>query len=683
MPASTLSGEMSDWGRFDSEFLVRDIAYSSGSGHLFVLTGADPLYPNALLVLDPATSGLITGITLAPGAETVTPSEDGSRAYVTYERGHLVVDVSLEDPEVLRTIDLGGWYLAGDRRAVDLAVQPGHPGTIAVAMVAGSNDPVGVAIFDDGVQRTNIAGLYSSAAEFIEWIDDDTIIGTRHQVSLTFMELQVTPEGANTVRFLQERTDDLPRGLHYRFTYHSGRLYLPSGLVVDYPTLEVLDSNELGDLLFPDPRNGLIYRMVSTQYSTTFRGFEAEGKRQVGSAEFPGVAYPTKVVVTGDGLAVMHPIPGKLVDRGLTLVGPGVVRASGAPTNLRSRSIDSGVFLEWDPPADADTAGVAGYLVLVIRVGELAPIQTLSTSDTSITVSGLPNGIDFRIVVRPVGPGGNGLENQIFARANPTRAERPAGYRLLEADGTVYAFGDATSLGDATPLDSSVRAVAMDSTRTSAGYSILLSDGEVLSFGDAVDSGDARDIMLDPGERWTSISVAQAGPGYWLFTNRGRVVGFGDAHQRGDLLDLDLAGEIVASVATPSGSGYYMLGADGGVFTFGDAVYHGSIPEVLPGRSLDCPVVGLVPTPTGEGYWLVACDGGVFSFGDAYFVGSLPGISVRPNRPVNGLVSFGSGYIMVAEDGGAFVFGNSPFFGSLGANPPDTPVVGISPFFLP
>jgi len=274
----------------------------------------------------------------------------------------------------------------------------------------------------------------------------------------------------------------------------------------------------------------------------------------------------------------------------------------------------------------------------------------------------------------------------------------PVGYRLLEADGTVYACGDATGgacsrgdsggvgyFGDAYDpggaLAAGVTAIAMDVTPSGNGYAILLSDGSVVSRGDAPSFVSARAPIeagrLSVGERVASISVTSAGQGYWLFTNLGRVLAFGMA-SAGDLPSMGIVpnGDVISSVATTTDS-YYMLGADGGVFAFGDALFLGSVPQVLPGAELECAVVGLVPTLGGAGYWMVGCDGGVFAFGDAPFVGSLPEMGLGAlSGPITGMVAFGGGYVMVGTDGGVFTFG-APFFGSLGATPTDTPITAI------
>lgn len=266
-----------------------------------------------------------------------------------------------------------------------------------------------------------------------------------------------------------------------------------------------------------------------------------------------------------------------------------------------------------------------------------------------------------------------------------------SGYRMLGADGTVYSFGSATDLGSpADRFDSGERAVAMAVTPSGDGYSVLSDAYAVYRYGDAPALGAASSHELLPGERLTAIAISPTGSGTWIFSSRGRVLAFGDADHFGDLLALDLQGEIIGSVVTPSGLGYYLIGSDGGVFAFGDAEFHGSIQGIVnelvgPGfpatEWLACPIVGLVPTPTGDGYWLVACDGGVFSFGSAPYRGSVPEVlpGVTLNRPINGMVAYGGGYLMVASDGGAFNFG-APFFGSLGANPPSDPIVAITAY---
>jgi hypothetical protein len=241
-----------------------------------------------------------------------------------------------------------------------------------------------------------------------------------------------------------------------------------------------------------------------------------------------------------------------------------------------------------------------------------------------------------------------------------------SGYQMLGVDGSVYAFGDATHLGNAPGFS-----VGIATTADGSGYWVTDAAGHVSAFGSSVAVGQAPTLF--PGERVSTISATPSGKGYWLFTNQGHAFVYGDAHYYGDLTGVHLNGPIVASVPTVNGLGYYMVGSDGGIFAFGNAKFHGSMGR----KHINKPVVGIAPTRNGKGYWLVGSDGGVFAF-HAPFRGSAGGTQL--NKPVNGLVSFGNGYLMVASDGGVFNYSNKPFDGSLAGTPPAAPIIGIAAF---
>ena len=242
-----------------------------------------------------------------------------------------------------------------------------------------------------------------------------------------------------------------------------------------------------------------------------------------------------------------------------------------------------------------------------------------------------------------------------------------SGYWMLDAGGSVYAFGDAPYHGGG---PSGPDAVDLEPTPTGHGYWVLDAAGSVHARGDAALS--RGPLALAAGERATSLSATPSGAGYWIFTTAGRAFTFGDAAFHGDMAGRPLNAPVLDSVPTPSGGGYYMVAADGGIFTFGDARFVGSMGN----KRLNAPVQSLVPDGDNIGYWLVASDGGIFAF-DAPFRGSMGG-AARLNRPVTGMVRFGNGYLMVGEDGGIFNFSDRQFHGSLGDRPPARPVTSVA-----
>lgn len=350
---------------------------------------------------------------------------------------------------------------------------------------------------------------------------------------------------------------------------------------------------------------------------------------------------------------------------------------------------DGLVTVRWSPPVSDGGVPVTRYIVRESPGGALVEV---AGDARSVVIGGLPNGTAHTFTVTAVNKAGSSEPSAstaatpiapptvvvtappstvVVTAPPPTVVEtpKPSGYWMVSARGSVYAFGDARWLGDASAGGAPV--VDLEPSASRAGYWVVDAAGRVFTFGDARYFGSAGGLASS--ETVTSISATPGGRGYWLFTDRGRVLAFGGAPFLGDMSTVRLNGRVLDSVPTPTGRGYYMVAADGGVFSFGDARFAGS----MGGARLNAPVESLVPAAGGSGYWLVASDGGVFAFGPP-FLGSM---GSRPlNMPVTGMVgsTTGRGYLMVAEDGGIFAFGDVEFSGSLGASTLSAPIKAVA-----
>jgi hypothetical protein len=181
-----------------------------------------------------------------------------------------------------------------------------------------------------------------------------------------------------------------------------------------------------------------------------------------------------------------------------------------------------------------------------------------------------------------------------------------------------------------------------------SGYRIVGADGGVFALGTASFRGSAAGVSRLP---IVDAIASRSGNGYLLVASDGGVFAYGDAVFRGSTGALRLNAPIVGAAATPTGGGYWLFAADGGVFAYGDASFFGSAAGVSRER-----IVGGAPTATGQGYWLFAADGGVFSYGDARFRGSAAGVATAPI--VAGAASpQGDGYALFAENGAVFTYG--------------------------
>ena len=124
------------------------------------------------------------------------------------------------------------------------------------------------------------------------------------------------------------------------------------------------------------------------------------------------------------------------------------------------------------------------------------------------------------------------------------------------------------------------------------GYWIISSTGTVYAFGNAQSLG----TVHDNASPVTAIAGTPTGAGYWVSTANGGVFAFGQAKKfnPGTLPAIHVTPNlpVIGIVHTPATNGYWLLGADGGIFAFGTAPFKGSLPGITVHVSN---IVGAVP----------------------------------------------------------------------------------------
>ncbi len=347
---------------------------------------------------------------------------------------------------------------------------------------------------------------------------------------------------------------------------------------------------------------------------------------------------------------------------------------------------------------DTSPVAVGSARVSVRHTANVGPVDVLVNGADAITNLANPNAADavlpaatYSVAVEPVGsntpvlgPTNLGLAagklTAVYAVSNlaGTSADLvvqvtdlASGYRLVAADGGVFAFGDAAFAGSTGGIALNQPIVGAASTPSGDGYWLVARDGGVFAFGDAAFFGSTGASALN--QPIVGIAATASGRGYRLVAADGGVFAFGDAAFAGSTGGITLNQPIVAIVSGGTG-GYWLVARDGGVFAFGSAGYHGS----TGGITLNKPIVAAVAAPGGLGYWLAASDGGVFAFGNAPYLGSTGGTTL--NRPIVAALASpsGQGYGLVASDGGVFSFGDAGYFGSTGGVALNRPVVAVA-----
>ena len=259
----------------------------------------------------------------------------------------------------------------------------------------------------------------------------------------------------------------------------------------------------------------------------------------------------------------------------------------------------------------------------------------------------------------------------VSGRSETAPAGASGGYRLVAADGAIFAFGDAQFLGSTGGVVLNRPIVGTAATPTGRGYWLVAADGGVFTFGDAPFLGSTGGIRLN--QPIVGMAATPTGAGYWLVAADGGIFSFGDARFFGSTGAMRLQRPIVGMAATPTGAGYWLVAADGGIFAFGDAAFFGS----TGGLRLVRPVVAMAATPTGRGYWLLASDGGIFAFGDAPFLGA-PADPGAPAAVAVTATPSGRGYRVARTDGTVATFGDAAFLGAASSASLRRPVVGLT-----
>jgi hypothetical protein len=282
----------------------------------------------------------------------------------------------------------------------------------------------------------------------------------------------------------------------------------------------------------------------------------------------------------------------------------------------------------------------AGQSVSFTATGTGKPVPTTQwqvSTDGGTTFADIAGATSGTLTLTPNYSANNDQYRAVFTnRAGVTASDAATltvvatdGYRLVGADGAVFAFGSAGYYGSMGGKTLNAPIVGMAATPDGAGYWEVASDGGIFAFGDAAFYGSTGAMVLN--KPIVGIAATPDGAGYWLVASDGGIFAFGDAAFYGSMGGQSLAAPITGIAAAPGGGGYWLVGTDGGVFTFGSAGFHGAA-NAPTGQ-----VVAITPTPDGNGYWEAATDGSVYGLGDAQLSGSAAGLAL--GGPIVGLTT--------------------------------------------
>lgn len=226
---------------------ANDIVYNPADGMIYAsVPGRVPGIGNTITRVDPA-SGVV-GPSVFVGSEpgVLALSDDGHSLYVALGGASAVRRFDVATMTAGLQFGLGSDPFFGPYRALSIAVQPGHPDVVAVALGNSCCSPgyMGLAIFDQGVARGQMLPSYPIMDAITFGSDPSRLYGYNSETNgYDFTRVTVDATGPHVLDSL----GSLLTGFSTQIVYDRGRIYGSNGQVVDPEARTVL-----GTFPFPD-----------------------------------------------------------------------------------------------------------------------------------------------------------------------------------------------------------------------------------------------------------------------------------------------------------------------------------------------------------------------------------------------------------------------------------------------
>ena len=204
---------------------ARDLVWDSSRNRLYASVGSGGgASANSVVVIDAATGTVVTSIPAGSEPDRLALSDDASKLYVALDGATQVQRIDLARGAVDLTIELGS-------AAEDLQPLPGAPRSVAVARKSTMYYPggLGLAVFDDGVQRPETTSSNFGYTDTVAFVGPDALFTYNNETSeFGLRRAQLLPSGI----FLSQVTFPF-NSFSIDVRADSGRLYATTGVVSD------------------------------------------------------------------------------------------------------------------------------------------------------------------------------------------------------------------------------------------------------------------------------------------------------------------------------------------------------------------------------------------------------------------------------------------------------------------
>jgi hypothetical protein len=227
---------------------VNGIGFSTQTGMLYatIPSRAGLTYGNRLIEIDPETGTITHTVFVGSEPNVIAVSPDAAVAYVGLDGAGAVRPVDLATVSAGTQFSLGASPYFGTHYANDIAVMPGSPGTVAVALKVSAVSPSydGVVVYDDGVPRPVNIGSGGAVDTLGFGSSAGTLYGYNNET--TGFDLLRMSVGASGVS-VSTVVPSVITGFGVRILTDGDTIYATSGATADGTQMHLIGTYQIND----------------------------------------------------------------------------------------------------------------------------------------------------------------------------------------------------------------------------------------------------------------------------------------------------------------------------------------------------------------------------------------------------------------------------------------------------
>ncbi|CAM3291913.1 hypothetical protein FLLO111716_01375 [Flavobacterium longum] len=285
------------------EVTANDLAYSGQTNRLYVsVSAAAAANASTLAKIDPATAQFEDYYPIGDNPGVMAVSGDGQKIYVGLKSAGAVRPFDVTTHTIGADILLGSNEITGDFYAEDIEVMPGNPNTIAVARRNLNFAPKheGVAIYDDGVARTNVTRSHTGSND-IEFVSASEVVGFNNEsTEYKFRKWGVNASGIALTS--SNNNSNLPAAIGgpNKFVINGTKAFFSNGKMVDFSAIPIASGtfeNAFGPVIYDNTTNTVCYASYDMGGNISLKFFNPDTQALLNEIPIPQATGSVKNLV--------------------------------------------------------------------------------------------------------------------------------------------------------------------------------------------------------------------------------------------------------------------------------------------------------------------------------------------------------------------------------------------------